>query len=115
MKKQRRGDVVVQRVLEVTLAELGRVGLERLLDGVLEVQVSHVRLRVVDGGLVLEQLGAERLELLLQRCFLLLERLRLALLHQLPLPLTLDRLGQRVVLLHPLTETVANKKRMTRS
>lgn len=30
MKKQRRGDVVVQRVLEVTLAELGRVGLERL-------------------------------------------------------------------------------------
>jgi AcrR family transcriptional regulator len=30
VKKQRRGDVVVQRVLEVTLSELGRVGLERL-------------------------------------------------------------------------------------
>ncbi len=30
MTKQRRGDVVVQRVLEVTLSELGRVGLERL-------------------------------------------------------------------------------------
>lgn len=29
-KRQRRGEVVVQRVLEVTLDELGRVGLERL-------------------------------------------------------------------------------------